>query len=78
MARGFESKAVAAQQELADAHLAGRAVPADPARATRLKRLALARVDVAHRMQSASVPAHRELLERTLAALDEEIERSRY
>jgi hypothetical protein len=34
-------------------------------------------VDVARRLETAEVPAHRELLQRTLAALDEEIELSR-
>ena len=78
MARGFESKAVTDQQESAEARSSSaRNCRSDGQRAARLKRLELARVDVAHRMAKAVVPAHRELLQRTLAAIDEEIEHSR-
>jgi hypothetical protein len=78
MARGFESKAVADQQESAEAPVPEREAPAgNGKRAAQLKRLELARVDVVRRMETAAVPAHRELLQRTLAALDQEIANSR-
>lgn len=75
MARGFESKAVADQQEAA---LAGRRAPAasadpNPARTVKRRKLELARADVLQRLQVAQVPAHREMLDRALAALDQEL-----
>lgn len=77
MARGFESKAVTDQQESAEARVSdGPELPVDGPRVARLKRLQLARVDVARRMDNAVAPGHRELLERTLAAIDEELEHS--
>ena len=72
MARGFESKAVADQQESADE--LRRAVPdygtLDPARITRRRQLELARADVERRLAVAIAPAHRQILERALKALD--------
>jgi hypothetical protein len=63
MARGFESKSVADQQESASAPSASREEPSlDPARLARKRRLDLARAE-----------AHRQMLERALRALDEEI-----
>lgn len=69
---------MADQQESAEAAVGDRpALPPDGRVAARLKRLELARADVAHRMETALVPAHRELLRVTLAALDDEIEHNR-
>jgi hypothetical protein len=74
MARGFESKAVAEQQEAA---LSGRRAPGvadpNPARTARRRTLELARADVLHRLQAAQAPDHRQMLDRALAALDEEL-----
>ena len=75
MARGFESKSVADQQESAQARrdrVPGGSV--DPVLASRKRRLALARADVARRLATASVPAHRQMLERALRALDRDLE----
>lgn len=74
MARGFESKSVADQQE------AAQAIPRDPApeeadpllRARR-RRLELARDDIVGKMQSASAEGHREMLRRALEALEKEL-----
>jgi hypothetical protein len=75
MARGFESKAVADQQESAQARPAtGPETPVDPARATRRRSLELARADIERRLAVAVAPAHRQMLERALRALDDEIE----
>jgi len=75
MARGFESKSVADQQESAEARRdqePGTSV--DPALASRRQGLSLARADVARRLATASVPAHRQMLERALRALDHDLE----
>ena len=68
MARGFESKSVADAQE---AMQAGKPVRADVV-SPEQKRLQLARADVAQRLKTATSPAHREMLARALAALDDE------
>ncbi len=74
MARGFESKAVADQQDAAQAEPASReAELRDPARLARLKQLQLSRADVQNRLERAQAPPHREVLLRALAALDAEI-----
>jgi len=69
MARGFESKAVADQQEEAKARRSGR----EPTPARR-RRLELSRADVQRRLATAQAEPHKEMLRRALAALDEEIE----
>jgi len=74
MARGFESKSVADQQESAAARVTRRSGPAiDPVLAARQRRLELARADVERRLAGVSVPAHRQMLERALRALDDDI-----
>jgi len=67
MARGFESKSVADAQE---AMQAGKPVRADVVSPDE-KRLQLARADVEQRLKTATSPAHREMLERALVAIDE-------
>ncbi len=75
MARGFESKAVADQQESAarPGSEAGEGDAPDAARLTRRRRLELARIDVSRRLEAATAPPHREMLSRALAALESEI-----
>jgi len=74
VARGFESKSVADQQESAADRTPRRSGPAiDPALAARKRRLELARADVERRLATASVEAHRQMLERALRALDDDI-----
>lgn len=68
MARGFESKSVADAQE---AMQAGKPVRADVV-SPEQKRLQLARADVEQRLKTATSPGHRAMLERALAALDDE------
>jgi hypothetical protein len=75
MARGFESKAVADQQESAQ-----RAAPVrdeeqvpDPALLARRRRLEMSVVDIKRRLGLAHAEAHRQMLERALRALDDEI-----
>ena len=75
MARGFESKAVADQQESAHQrpHDRPHVERADPAVVARRRRLELARVDIERRLAAAVAPAHRQMLERALRALDDEL-----
>ena len=72
MARGFESKSVADQQEAALADRRRRP-DGDPVRTAKRHGLELARADVVHRLETAHAPAHREMLERALEALDAEL-----
>jgi len=73
MARGFESKSVADQQDSAQTPARRGSAETDPARATRLRRLELSRADVVRRLENARAEGHREMLRRALAALDKEI-----
>jgi hypothetical protein len=76
MARGFESKAVADQQESAQARPPRRLddEPPDPAGLARRRRLELARADIERRLKLAVAPAHRQMLERALRALSQDID----
>ena len=73
MARGFESKSVADQQESADSLTRTPRVDLDPATLTRRRRLELARADISRQIAMARAQAHREMLERALAALDKDL-----
>jgi hypothetical protein len=73
MARGFESKSVADQQESAQAAAAPRDRSLDPALAARRKQLELSRADVQRRLDAAHAEGHREMLRRALRALDADI-----
>jgi hypothetical protein len=74
MARGFESKSVADQQENAQArrHRRPREGSVDAARLVRRRQLELARADVERRLKLAVAPAHRQMLERALRALNDD------
>jgi hypothetical protein len=76
MARGFESKAVADQQESALARASRRQddESPDPADLARRRRLELARADIERRLKLAVAPAHRQMLERALRALSQDID----
>jgi len=74
MARGFDSKAVADQQEQAAApRPSGDTQDEAPESMVRRRRLELSRADVERRLATAQVEAHKEMLRRALSALDEEI-----
>jgi hypothetical protein len=74
MARGFESKSVADQQEeVVSSARPRQAGKRDPARLARRRRLELSRADVQRRLETARAEGHREVLRRALTALDEEI-----
>ncbi len=80
MARGWESKAVEDQQQEAEerARLKQRASeelsPEERARMERLETLKLSRARTLSQLETATRPAHREMLKRTLRALETEIE----
>jgi len=69
MARGFESKSVADQQEAAMNPRPAGDKGTDPRR----RSLELARTDVARRLEGATSGGHREMLQRALADLDERL-----
>ena len=75
MARGFESKMVEFQQEEAARHRS--AAPTltgdEKARLARRQGLELARARAAADLARATAPAHRQMLEQALAALDEQL-----
>jgi hypothetical protein len=75
VARGFESKSVADQQEAALGRLPSRADhdDGDPALKARRRRLELARADVLHQLERARAEPHRQMLQQALAAVDLEI-----
>ena len=76
MARGFESKSIADQQESRSApvpKVGASGEPTEPAQLARRRTLELSRADVKHRLAVAHAKAHRQILERALAALDAEI-----
>jgi hypothetical protein len=75
MARGFESKSVADQQESAHGAIPSRLEPdgSDPAAKAKRRRLELTRVDIVHQLERARADAHRQMLEQALAALDKEL-----
>ena len=73
MARGFESKSVADQQEQAASPSRTNPKVEDPAVLSRRRKLELSRKDVERRLEEARAEPHREMLRRALAALDEDI-----
>ena len=76
MARGFESKSVADQQENAQARgHRGEVGHADPAALQKKRRLELSREDVLRHLAAARAEAHRATLERALDALEAELAR---
>ena len=79
MARGWESKAVEAQQEEADKRALSRKpsdelTPKERARRDRLETLRLSKARTLSQLEHATRPAHRAMLQRTLQAIEAEIE----
>jgi hypothetical protein len=79
MARGWESKAVESQMEEAEKRALQKAplddlTPAERARRDRLESLRLSRARTLTQLESATRPAHRAMLQRTLQALESEID----
>jgi hypothetical protein len=75
MARGWESKSVEAQQQDASQQKARRPAPTaeELIRRDRRRTLELARGRARHDLARASNPAHRQMLESAIAALDAQI-----
>jgi len=78
MARGFESKMVEFQQEEAarGRTRAERLSPEEQQRRATRHGLELARARAAADLERATAPAHREMLEQAIAAIDEQLSRS--
>jgi hypothetical protein len=81
MARGWESKNVADQLEAAEERARemerraqGEMSPAERARQEQLASLQLSRSRTLDQLERATRPAHREMLQRTLRALENQIE----
>jgi hypothetical protein len=79
MARGWESKAIADQQEAAEERAQRQRSreelsPEERARVERLESLRLSRARTLNQLEHATRRAHREMLQRTLRALEAEIE----
>ena len=70
MARGFESKSVADQQELASAPVREREAIGDPVVVVKRRKLELALVEVRHQLAAAHAEPHREMLRRALSSLE--------
>jgi hypothetical protein len=77
MARGWESKNIEAQQEEATRRRPSRRPPTaeDLARLDRRRALELARTRAVGDLRRATAPAHRQMLEQAIAALDEQLAR---
>jgi hypothetical protein len=79
MARGWESKAVEAQQEAAEAKLAAaaaaaiRRTPEEIRIEQQRESLLLSKARVLHDLETATKPRYREMLENSLRYLDEKI-----
>lgn len=73
MARGFESKSVADQQQAAFEPKRGKEGPEDPAMQSKRRRLELARSSVLQQLEVAQAAAHKEMLRRALEALDRDL-----
>jgi len=75
MARGFESKMVEFQQEEAQKirRKKDAMTPEEHARHTKRRGLELARSRAAADLERATAPAHRQMLEQALAALDQQL-----
>jgi hypothetical protein len=75
MARGFESKSVADQQEESQRERPERegAEARDSARLAKRRTLELARADVLKKLETVTADAHKEMLKRALAAVDKDL-----
>ena len=75
MARGFESKMVEFQQEEAARRSVTREklTPADRDRADRRRAIELTRTRAMADLERATAPAHRQMLQQAIAALDEQL-----
>jgi hypothetical protein len=73
MARGFESKSVADQQDQADPPFPGRREEIDPVVVVKRRRLELALADVRRKIESAQAEGHRQMLRRAEAALEKDL-----
>jgi hypothetical protein len=75
VARGFESKSVASQQESAFGELRRERAPVDAAKQERRRGLELTRADLVRQLGSTAAAPRRKALQSALEALDAELTR---
>ena len=75
MARGFESKSVADQQEDAENRPRAEGEIEDAAVVLKRRKLELARTDMLRQLEAARAEPHKEMLRRALAALEKDLEK---
>ena len=73
MARGFESKSVEHQQDLASGPLRARAEMGDPVVLVRRRKLEMALVEAQRQLAAAHAAPHREMLRRAVASLENDL-----
>jgi len=73
MARGFESKSVADQQDSALEDRQPLREVGDPALLTKRRKLELAQADLRRRLEAAQADGYREMLNRALGAVETEL-----
>jgi hypothetical protein len=73
MARGFESKSVADQQEQAQGGVRAPREGGDPLVSAKRRRLELSLADVRQKLAGAAAEGHREMLRRAEAALEKDL-----
>ena len=73
MARGFESKSVEHQQDMASGPLRERTEMGDPVAFVKRRKLEMALVEIRRQLAAAHAEAHREMLKRAVAALEKDL-----
>ena len=73
MARGFESKSVEHQQDLASGPLRPRVDMGDPVVVVKRRKLEMALVDIRRQLEAAHAEPHREMLRRAVASLEKDL-----
>ena len=73
MARGFESKSVEHQQDMASGPLRERTEMGDPVVLVKRRKLEMTLVEIRRQLASAHAEAHREMLRRAVASLEKDL-----
>jgi hypothetical protein len=73
VARGFESKSVEHQQDLASGPLRERGEMGDAVVLVKRRKLEMALVDMRRQLEAAHAEAHREMLRRAVASLEKDL-----
>ena len=73
MARGFESKSVELQQDLASGPLHARTEIGDPVVVVKRRKLEMALVEIRRQLAAAHAEPHREMLRRAVTSLEKDL-----